>query len=516
MNEAALRDELATKLEILEPGLVLIEKECPLPNPLGAKGFVDILARDRFGNRVIIELKRSNQTARQALHEILKYVALFVGHHGISRDRIRCFIVSTEWHELLVPFAQFMAVATFQAQGYHLLVDSTGIVSASSVEIPDLPEPISPFEHHGAFLFSQRSARDASAPRVQSALSDCGATAYIILLQDYEGNSPEVVYPFSIYVVPLRLQQKAMGDIRESVEREYADCDLDSSEISQLVQQTFHSQVNEAVRDFHDTYGRGFTYEIGFPEKLSRGQYDGWRCREVIRFGNLGEAAADDEEILRLVSGIEGQSDVRFYRTSSPRIELGWQSLRTESARCFLGNPAWQDGFQWFCEWIETDWKEATVAVAVYNPMNLLVSLHKLCVHGDTGYLPMLELIAVEEDQQRCRFLFGAIQWDGRTCPASVDETFGDVEEFLFQTAMGVAWESDADIMQRHGLSYGLARGEIADGQFKGERIAVDAKGGGVTELCDDDIQSLPRFLEACEPYLGELTRLLHSAQSGL
>ncbi len=75
-TEAALRDELATKLFLIEPGLTLIEKEHPLPNRIGAKGFIDILARDRFGNRVIMELKRSNQTARQSLHKIMKYVPL--------------------------------------------------------------------------------------------------------------------------------------------------------------------------------------------------------------------------------------------------------------------------------------------------------------------------------------------------------------------------------------------------------------------------------------------------------
>ena len=89
-TEAALRDELASKLSLIEPGLTLIETEHPLPNTLGAKGFIDILARDRFGNRVIIELKRSNQTARQALHEVLKYVPLFVGCHGLPRHPGRC------------------------------------------------------------------------------------------------------------------------------------------------------------------------------------------------------------------------------------------------------------------------------------------------------------------------------------------------------------------------------------------------------------------------------------------
>ena len=63
ISEAQLRDQLAVNLGMLEKGLTLIETEHRLVNPIGAKGFVDILARDIFGNRVLIELKRSNAAA---------------------------------------------------------------------------------------------------------------------------------------------------------------------------------------------------------------------------------------------------------------------------------------------------------------------------------------------------------------------------------------------------------------------------------------------------------------------
>ena len=69
-TEARLRDELAKRLAILEGGLTLRGVEYRLPNVHGASGSVDILAEDRYGATVFIELKKSNQTARQALHEL--------------------------------------------------------------------------------------------------------------------------------------------------------------------------------------------------------------------------------------------------------------------------------------------------------------------------------------------------------------------------------------------------------------------------------------------------------------
>ena len=82
--ESEIRDALAGDLGDLEDGLELIEKEYKLPNPIGGKGFVDILARDRFGLLVVIEIKRSNTTARQAIHEIFKYTALLRTNHGLA------------------------------------------------------------------------------------------------------------------------------------------------------------------------------------------------------------------------------------------------------------------------------------------------------------------------------------------------------------------------------------------------------------------------------------------------
>lgn len=106
-TEARLRDELSNSLDLLEPGLALRAVEFRLPNRHGASGSIDILATDRFAAIVIIEIKKSNQTARQALHELHKYVALIKYDHGLRDSQVRCMLVSTEWHELLVPFSEF-------------------------------------------------------------------------------------------------------------------------------------------------------------------------------------------------------------------------------------------------------------------------------------------------------------------------------------------------------------------------------------------------------------------------
>jgi RecB family endonuclease NucS len=130
--ESKIRDRLAENFGILEEGLELIELEYKLPNALGGKGFIDILARDRFGMVVVIEIKRSDAATRQAAHEIFKYTALLRTNHGLSDDGVRCIILSTEWHELLVPFSELAASVSYHVEVSGSLSTTTAQSSRSS------------------------------------------------------------------------------------------------------------------------------------------------------------------------------------------------------------------------------------------------------------------------------------------------------------------------------------------------------------------------------------------------
>jgi hypothetical protein len=120
VTEAEIRDYLASNIEILEPGLVLLDKEKYIPHELGTRGFIDLYARDVNGHHVLIELKRSNEASREALHEVYKYVEGVKQHLGVRDDEIRVIVASTEWRELLVPFSRFAADSRFAVLGLRI------------------------------------------------------------------------------------------------------------------------------------------------------------------------------------------------------------------------------------------------------------------------------------------------------------------------------------------------------------------------------------------------------------
>ena len=139
-TEAELRDYLAEHLHLIEKDLQLRAKEYRLENSLGTTGRVDILASDRFAATVVIELKKTDQSARQALHEVHKYVALLKRERGLSTAQLRCMVVSVEWGELLLPFSEFVRSTPWVVDGYRLILDDQGVPTGSE-KVSPVEEP---------------------------------------------------------------------------------------------------------------------------------------------------------------------------------------------------------------------------------------------------------------------------------------------------------------------------------------------------------------------------------------
>ncbi|MCU1752788.1 endonuclease NucS domain-containing protein [Pseudomonas sp. 6D_7.1_Bac1] len=156
-DEDELRDHLAQNLTIIESGLRLIRTNFVVDNPLGVGGAFDILGRDQFGNFVIIEVKRSDQAARQALHELSKYIALFMEDQKVDSHKIRCFVVSTHWHELDVPLSLFKDSCPVEVKGFEVTaVGKTVITKERPLPKVSLESRLSPDMRFSFFDSAER------------------------------------------------------------------------------------------------------------------------------------------------------------------------------------------------------------------------------------------------------------------------------------------------------------------------------------------------------------------------
>ena len=513
VKESIIRKKLSANLSLLEDGLVFIEEEHPLPNKLGAKGFVDILAKDKFGNRVIIELKRSNQTARQALHEIFKYVALFSIHHGLPTHKIRCFIVSTEWHELRIPYSQFIKTTETQTSGYSINVDSDGnILNAELIEPLDLPDNVKPFEQHSIYLFCQKADRDNSVVQLKEIVNKNGCESYLLISIDYFGENPAVIYPFGIYLVPLRLQVNAQIHFDEKIRKEY-EISNDEQVDSDLIESEFLAAVSA---DTCNKKLKNDSFEIGYPEKYVSLKYQGWKPYSIIRKGFYeSNKAMTDAELENLVAGVEGQNPIRFYRVSSPSFKLDWKNVKQSVYRTLEGNQSWIDAFDWFSRHIEKNFCKSYVSFAIYNPLCLPISLSKFLTTNDAGYFPSLEFISWDDDKKIIHSIIGVLEWDNTIKVDSfkkiLNKTCGDIFQFLMLRHMGEAYSYDAQIVQMHGFHYTLRMNVTSDNQNEFSRIKIKKSGDTIDiENDDKDYDSIFKFIEINTEYIEEFMAIMN------
>lgn len=166
-NEDELRDEIYNNLSDIEDGLTGIAKNYPVHNANGANGSLDILARDDYGNFVIIEVKRSDAAARQALHELSKYISLFLEDQQVDYHKIRCFVISTDWHELDVSLSYFCGTVDVDTKGF-VVTANNGKIEFSKRDLPpiDLLPKLCPdyrflfFENQEAMIESARALEE--------------------------------------------------------------------------------------------------------------------------------------------------------------------------------------------------------------------------------------------------------------------------------------------------------------------------------------------------------------------
>lgn len=517
IKESTIRDALAQNPSILEPGLSTIGIEHHVPNASGTRGFIDILAKDALGNRVIIELKRSNQAAREAIHEVFKYTTLFQQRHRLPNHRIRCIVVSLAWDELRIPFAAVCSLADFQISGFLLEVDELGAPTRAEKQLPiQLSEPIASFRDHCAFLYTSADARDRSLTQLSSAFVAAGGTAGFLLLLDAEPDT--VHYSFAAYLVPAAIASEKRSEIDATLrlDADYADYGFDTPAWQLAIEEHFSSEVVKLADHNWDDF------EIGYPEKIDSMLNLNWKVGTIQRIGGAPTAiAADDAQVLAWIRGLEGQNANRFYRITSPRLHLDWADTQAQMEHCLNGNEAWTLACRHTSQWIEAECPEATVAYSIYNPLCLPISLFKLLARGDQRYLPSLEILVHDSKRGRLYFFVGMLEWDGATQLRSLHSIFtgriGDVEQFMFATGLHDTWHFDREIVQSHGLVYSVVRAQFVE---QGE-IVTPLEYSGLGETITAVERALHRcplddFVDANMEYLQQLVLAISASTVGL
>lgn len=460
-TESVIRAKLSKSLAHLELGLKLVEVNHKLSNRVGTKGFIDILAKDRYGNFVIIELKRSDQAAREAFNEILKYMPLFREQHGIQPHQIRCLIVSTTWRELLTPYSEFRRLCECQTEGIEIKVNASGkVLAASRVDVHAIDEASAIFQTHGIYLYRKKKDRTAAKSEICTALAKIGAAGFLVVYMDC--NNPRIHYPFAVYVVPTKVSNAVTTKLSAKVRDDLGD----EADDPQVARDYFESLFLEMLskRTVRQPASREWTYEAGFPMKFAGlVEQQQWVVQGIERKGVFGSAVVlPDPDLVEMLKGLKGDNPVRFDRLTSPRLRLDWAKTREAAHNCLAGNTIWTNTLDWFFDRVESTCLEANVHARIFNPKLLPEVLYHFVTEMDPTYLPIMHVEATSPDGQCSESLLGTITWDGKTRPKRVKDAFSSVpggfEGYHMARVIGCVFDLDQRLMRQHGLRYSAWR----------------------------------------------------------
>ncbi|OWA08849.1 hypothetical protein B9W62_13700 [Streptomyces sp. CS113] len=471
--EHELREALVRNLELIEPGLRPVQlKEYPLPNAHGTKGSIDILARDRHQMWVVVELKRSRSSARQALHEVNKYAELLCREKHLASDRIRAVIVAMpdDWEELLTAVSNAARDWSHDLRGYRLLLDDGGHpIAAERVQLlPRAFEPrITPI--HNLFFFKAEEQRLHGWNLISKVAADLGALDLLAADFDRVAQKQGIPAPFGLYLAVGRVDEaSASVDLLngyDGPEPFAAEHPAEYLALCAICNRLARSEIP------------GMTMEGARPGLLTNLADDpNWAIQGFRGTGAFdGTAAYEDRDLFRFLSGDDrGDGQVLYTGSASPRVASRWRGFRREIRQSLAGNPVWESLVAGWLDEASEKVGYGDIGLHIYNPCNLLQAI----IHGWPSrleeFLPMVMGEAVSDEGQHSS-VRGALCWNGRgmSLPEAVRLVHQDSLALMSNMYGGTMWERDRELLELLGLQYVLLE-KIGPGQA--ETSAVDER----------------------------------------
>lgn len=494
MNESLLRDLISLNINKLKSDLTLLEKEQYIPNELGTRGFIDLYAKDGFGNHVLIEIKRSNAAAREALHEVNKYVEGVKKYFGAKDTEITAIIASTEWSELIVPFSRFAEDTTFSLQGYRIILSDDGTdFSAELVQLLPISQGrfISPW--HNMNWYGTKSALESGIHSIQLSYQEKGIDDYIIVklyvknetssvdrvtamrsaIAQMSGvDESEVSLPSEIpvheYIAYSATQLMTKERCLQILSRNDETLEEAQEILSDMEENEALSYLHESVEAMEPRPQSDY-YEIGYAAKLEKVLREpNCKILNIVRNGSfLRNALLSDETIISELCGNDGSSGQKFKKRVYVNNTTHVRQLKNEIASCMADNPVWKSHILRIIEEVQVEFPDSEIDISIFNPSTGVFTIYYAITKEDGALFLPTYYIIVRSDSEK-RMYYGALEKNGTalTFPQILDKYYeGDLMALLLSVTWGGKEYRDTDVIEDLGLQYRSFRCDIAEGE---------------------------------------------------
>lgn len=504
-NEAAIRDYLAEHLDLVEEGLVPEGVEVKLPAREGASGFLDILARDRTGKRVIVEIKRTRGAAREALQELYKYSALLRAKYLIKETDYRLIVLAVDWEDLRIPYSEFAPKAPFEVSGGKIILGGDGLPTAIDPVTPIAnPAPRRIAVRHFLWGFPDQAAAEEGARRLAVLMRRHGLTDFVLVRSRpaapiYEGRvflyfaQQELRLEEYLELIKAHCNGEAFAEFMENID--------DLSELEDKVAEAADAAWSWAEGAPGRQEIGSDDMEIAHPEK---GRYWFEQIAQediyVHRFGRFEDPWISDETIIAEIIGEGGESDFRLRFTAQTRIRAEIDALTRKIENIFFFNSDWQGSAIQLVRYAERKPGPTTIEIAAFSNEDALRAVAGMAF-GYPGYAPTFQISIIHEGVAE-RFV-GLLEWDGTALDFDkiIAKHFGgDTFAYFLAVHMGGNRSINRDILADMGLRYSVFRemdGRPERVRVQGSSILVDKRPvlGSIPTLIDQNMEETHKLV---------------------
>lgn len=409
--EYKIRDWLADNLSFIEADLKLIEKEYHLPDTIGSRGYVDILAKDVDNNFVIIEVKRSNSSARETATELLKY-------HSLVRDRfrardyeIRLIIISTHWSEIVRPFSE-LAAAKFTIKGFQITIDPDSSIPIDIVEKKPLSDDklVRNFSKNQILsLFKTREKRNKYEVVLREKLSSLGIEDFATIFINTDNTSAN--FKYGAVTVYQEIDEHIIISIIEKIQKEPY-----YSNISPFQKKMYRKHLEI---DFVSALKLSSLYddfEFGSVEKFDVLITEaGWHIEKIFRYGFLNiDPRYDDEQLILEARGIDGNSNSKFSAIADSSQIKKVEHLLASALYCLEHAPNWKKNLAEITEIILAIVEPYRISINIFNPISTVKAFYYRTKFHNKACLPYYQLIVSYKNREAYDIYAGILVWNGK------------------------------------------------------------------------------------------------------
>lgn len=407
--EEIIRDYIAENLNFLSSDLTLIQKEFYLNAPIGSKGFIDILAKDSFNNYVVIEIKRSEQAARQTLNELLKYQGLLKQIFKVPESEIKLMIVSTSWNELIVPFSEIYK--SVYIVGYEIKLDNENLpiskIKVEPVNYEELERKLSPV--HSIDLFFIKEKRDCFTKTISERLKSLKIEDFVIVKLNSNGKDQNIMYPYANYLAFQRQSLEKYSNILDDLQGEIEDIEFDSKD------HKLH-YIDELLLIQLETHKENDGFELGSPEKfmsiLSNGN---WEIENVEKFGVFQhDPRFNDELIINEIKGYSGENEVKYFDFADSDNLKKLLKIKSNIKKSISWNKK-------LCKHIDNTFsylgslnKKYHIIIEIYYPRSIFDSIWRYHCTNDSDYMPFYNIFVSFKETNELLNFRGETAWNGK------------------------------------------------------------------------------------------------------